>query len=148
MLIALSLVSLCGVPLINSHFAIAKQEITSLKQLQLEKRAREIFFNTQEKLYTQEISYESLTAGKKKPRDHVGKSEPFSLKLPNGQEIAYVGYSVVHVGEQYEKAKRAHYRLLEITVVFHPVESPNSKTRFSYQLFAERLVVGASQPWL
>ena len=109
-LVALMLVTTCAIPLLRPHFRIAGKKLAEAKALKRQMEVDARFATVREQLYENQIPWNAITGGKKRPR------------------IYRDGDIQIRQLERHNKNKRAIYRLLEITI--------DDKT---YHLFVEKI---------
>lgn len=137
LLIALSIVSLCIVPLVRTPFAAFKKEIESLEKIELQRIAELTFAEVKEQLYKNEIPWKIIS--------EKNADEPLKTKI-----TVSLGKNINHDYEQslflwskkIENGKNnEEYSLFNAKIVFSglpPLKKTDSST-FSQRFFISKI---------
>lgn len=109
-LIALTLVSLCAIPLIRPHFILAKKDIEAANSIQNQMAANRQFELIREKFYTGKIPWKR-------------------------RKTQTIDNCTISIKSQYNKGKGLNYR----TYRLYNIEVDVNGKIYTYNLFAERV---------
>ncbi len=129
-LIALSAVLLCILPLLQPHIAMIQSEHTFTREVQLDRVVNQLFAELLvSDFYNQKIGWEAVSS----PRSVLVTSEAV-------QRLGYQGsYVITHLapaGGALDESKPFH--LLQIQYVFEPALKKEKKLTYTFQLFVQR----------
>ena len=136
-LLALTLLTLCAFPLIRAQVALLRGELETLRELQLEHHAHAAYYTLLERCYTHEIDWKFPSSGE------LGTVD---IALPGNRTDSYqCRYSLSEL-EKRRKGDRATYRLLGVNIHLAPINRPQKRRSYAYQLCLKRRNIGHDEP--
>lgn len=125
------------------QFGTVRHELSLLRDLQLEVHARSAYMQLLQKFIDHEPNVEWKKLDGHRNLELTG--EEVNILLPRGQERFSTSYRIA-VEDKKKKNDRADFRLLDVEITFAPVERPDRRITYYYQMATRRLVSGKGQP--
>lgn len=132
-LIALTLVALCLLPLVSPHIMIIKEERNFISVLEADRMANLIFANIVQEMYDHRIPWELLQSSTDK---EVTADMLQGINLPQGWPWRPF-WRIRPLRSKGEKEKVAYF-LYRIEVIFEPLTNDVQPLRFPYSLFVAK----------
>lgn len=135
-LISISLILLCGLPLILRPMQMQRQEMTFLWEIEGERLADWTFSEIKEKLLRNEIPWKKLPTLKKNKETY--SLPDAELSLPNrNKKIIRREFTLACKNEK-EGQNEEIYRLFEVKIYFYPSLKKKSAT-YQYQVLVRKV---------
>lgn len=121
-LIAFFLIMIAMIPLIAPYPYIYKQERHFIDELEINRKASELFVDFLAKLYRKEVNFSSLRAGQK-------ETVEIDSKLP------YKAYYYIRFKDEHQQLK-----LYQVIFQFEPNDKANKVLKFKYDLLVNESI--------
>jgi hypothetical protein len=137
-LIGLSLILICLVPLINNPINYLLSEIKILEKIEYERISDFVFSDIKKDLLNNTIKWEHIPKEKDKPLE-ISFKEPISFSLKNIKTKKVTAkYSIKTVKEKISPEGNI-YRLIDIKIILSPLSREKKNQTYQYNVFIQKI---------
>lgn len=137
LLIAIALISFTALPFIHYPFVYLKNEVRSLKRMELERIVETALIDTKAKLYQHEVSWEALTRQKKASLPDIDEKVTFQLP-PNIKETFLKKVYFWQAKHKKEEGGQEKF-LIHVQTTFTPEKQKKPTMTIKQQIYLKQL---------